>query len=123
MAAVRSLRSLIARSRLLLVVALVAAVFAGMGFLDLAFTGQAYRGQLDAEQQRIDRLKEQNAVLQQELDRAQQNQHIPWRSWDYFGLVPKDVGVIEAPASAPEQLGPPVEDKPSLVERLYRLLR
>ena len=122
MQGVRSLQSLLARSRLLLLAGLVVSVFVAVGFLDLAMTQHAMSEEYQLELQRVERLREQNAVLQRELDRAQQNQHIPWLSWEYFGKVPKDTGVIEGPSEAPEILGPQLDER-TLLEKLYERWR
>jgi hypothetical protein len=107
MSRLESIKSIVGRSRVLLLGAFVLAVFGAMGFLNLAMTTASARAEHDQELARVERLEQQNVILQQELNRAQRDEHIGWLAWDYYGRVPPGVGVIErmgedAPAVAPE---------------------
>ena len=104
----QSFGALLGRSRVWLLVALVVLVFTAMGFLNLAIATAGARAERDKELARVERLQEQNIVMQHELNRAQRGEHLGWLAWDYFGRVPKGVGVIESMGP----VAPPVQPKP-----------
>jgi hypothetical protein len=82
------------RPGLVLILGIAALVVFTMGFADLALTRRAMTARHDAVNQKVERLEEQNRLLQEDLNRAQKDQHVPQRAWEYFGLAPKGTGVI-----------------------------
>jgi hypothetical protein len=114
MVAQRMLRLLPGRPGLMLILGIVVTVVFGVGFVDQAFTRQQLLAQHEQAQNKVERLKEQNRVLQQDLDRAQKGQLVPQKAWEYFGKTPKGTNVIvaepepaaAAPATSPAQQKP-----------------
>ncbi len=95
MSLVRSAKRILARSKLIALVVLVAAVFFTAGFVELTMARRQLEAHYQQAQERVDGLRRQNTLLQVDLDRAQQGESLPWQAWEMYGKVPKGVGIIE----------------------------
>jgi hypothetical protein len=93
-------RFLPGRPGVMLILGIAAVVVFGVGFADQALTRRAMLAQYAQVQAKIAQLEEQNRLLQQGLDRAQQGELVPQKAWEYFGKTPKGTGVIVAQAPA-----------------------
>jgi hypothetical protein len=96
----RGSRFLPGRPGVMLSLGIAAVVVFGVGFADQALTRRAMLAQYAQVQAKIAQLEEQNRLLQQGLDRAQQGELVPQKAWEYFGKTPKGTGVIVAQAPA-----------------------
>jgi len=106
---VRSAKRILARSKLIALVVLVAAVFFTAGFVELTMARRQLEARHQQAQERVDLLRRQNTLLQVELNRAQQGESLPWQAWEMYGKVPKGAGVMQV---APVQTGAKTIDKP-----------
>ena len=104
----RMSRYLPGRPGLMLVMGVVVAVVFTVGFVDQALTERAMLAQFAQAQSKVDQLEEQNRLLQQDLDRAQQGQLVPQKAWEYFGKTPKGAGVVIAEPQPVVEPAPPV---------------
>ena len=109
MAVVRSAKRILARSKLIALTVLVAAVFFTAGFIELTVARRQLEARHQQAQERVDLLRRQNTLLQVELGRSQRGESLPWQAWDMYGKVPKGVGVLEF---APGSSGAEIVDKP-----------
>ncbi len=109
MSLVRSAKRILARSKLIALVVLVAAVFFTAGFVELTMARRQLEARHQQAQERVDLLRRQNTLLQVELNRAQQGESLPWQAWEMYGKVPKGAGVMQV---APVQTGAKTIDKP-----------
>jgi hypothetical protein len=99
----------------MLILGVVVTVVFGVGFVDQALTRQKLLAQYEQAEHKVERLAEQNRVLQQDLDRAQKGQLVPQKAWEYFGKTPKGTNVIVAepePAAAALATSP-AQQKPA----------
>lgn len=105
MSADRGWRRLPSREHWLLLVGIAALVFFAFGFVELTVTRQNLMARYERAAGRVERMREQNALLQPELTRGQQDEHLPGRAWQYFGQTPPGAGVIiaEPPTMAAPQ--------------------
>jgi hypothetical protein len=92
----RLARFLPGRPGFVLILGIAALVVFAVGFGELALTRRGMVARYDAVQAKVERLEDQNRLLQEDLNRAQKDQHVPQRAWEYFGLAPKGTGVIVA---------------------------
>jgi len=106
---VRSAKRILARSKLIALVVLVAAVFFTAGFVELTMARRQLEARHQQAQERVETLRRQNTLLQVELNRAQQGESLPWQAWEMYGKVPKGAGVMQV---APVQTGAKTIDKP-----------
>ncbi|OQA43180.1 MAG: Cell division protein FtsL [Chloroflexi bacterium ADurb.Bin325] len=118
----RMTRLLPGRPGLMLILGVVVAIIFGVGFVNQALMRRDMLAQYAQAQNKVERLEEQNRVLQQDLDRAQQGQLVPQRAWEYFGKTPKGVNVIvvKPEAAEPAPAAPVAAQKPAwrlLLER------
>ena len=124
MTAQRMARLLPGRPGLMLILGVVVTVVFGGGVVDQALTRRAMLAQYDQAQAKVERLKEQNRVLQQDLDRAQKGQLVPQKAWEYFGKTPKGTNVIvvepEPAVAGAAAAAAPVQTKPDLRAILER---
>ncbi len=109
MAVVRSAKRILARSKLIALTVLVAAVFFTAGFVELTMARRQLEARHQQAQERVDLLRRQNTLLQIELDRSQRGESLPWQAWEMYGKVPKGVGVMQI---APDPSGAKTIQKP-----------
>ncbi len=109
MSLVRSAKRILARSKLIALVVLVAAVFFTAGFVELTMARRQLEARHQQAQERVDLLQRQNTLLQIELDRSQRGESLPWQAWEMYGRVPRGTGVIQ---TAPDPSSAETVDKP-----------
>jgi len=86
------------RSQWLLLLVVLAVIFALVGFINLAIIKSTALAENQAARVRLDRAKDQGQRLRDALVVGQQGQNVPSKGWDYFRLTPPGVTVV-APAS------------------------
>jgi hypothetical protein len=101
MFAQRWLRLLPGRSQLMLLAGIAFAVVVVIIFSDLAMTKNAAMANNQRMRAKVEQLEAQRVRLQRDLDRAQNDQQVIPRGWEYFGEMPKGVNVIVAEPEAP----------------------
>ncbi|MGQ9489812.1 MAG: hypothetical protein ACUVS6_03650 [Anaerolineae bacterium] len=70
--------------------------FLAYNFVELTFTREELVARHEYASSRVERMKEQNARLLQELIRDQQGEHLPGRAWEYFGQTLQGARVVMA---------------------------
>lgn len=125
MSARRWLRLLFGRSQLMLLAGVAFAVVAVIVFADLAMNKSAASAGYQRAKARVEQLDAQNARLQRDLERAQQDQQVMIQGWNYFGRAPKGVKIVigepVAPAPAAADGPAPAQTTPFWVEWRQRL--
>lgn len=109
------------RSRLMLI--LGSAVLVGVLFVlaDLALTKSSMMARYLRAESTVEQLTQQQAELQQNLERAQQGQNIPQQAFEQFGMAPAGAGVIVGQGESASVASPPSEKAPFWVEWWRRL--
>ena len=101
----RWVRLLPGRSQLMILGGVAFAIVVVILFADLAMTKSAAVANNQRARTKVEQLQTQNVRLRHDLERAQNDQQIIPRGWDYFGKTPKGVQVViaepEAPAASP----------------------
>jgi len=86
------------RSQLLLLLVVLAVIFALVGFINLAIIKGTALAENQAARGRLDRAEDQSQRLWHALFAGQQGQNVPSKGWDYFRVTPPGVTVV-VPAS------------------------
>jgi type II secretory pathway pseudopilin PulG len=113
------------RSQLIILVGVLAILYAGVAFVNLAMAKSAALRENQAAQTKVDALQEQQQRLRLALGEAQQGYNIEPRARQYFNLGRKGEKAVVlqpvAPATAPETAPQPASGPPYWTEWWKRL--
>ena len=127
MFAQRGLRLLPGRFPLMILGGVAFAVVVVILFADLAMTKSAAVANNQRARTKVEQLQTQNILLRHDLERAQNDQQIIPRGWDYFGKTPKGVQVViaepETPAVSPALEQAPASRTPFWVDLWQKIRR